>query len=191
MTRRTVAVGGGGCSGVLAARELLRCTDDDVVLIEPGEPGGGRASGAAAPWPLLNSRAGAMSADPDDPGHFARWAGAAPHEFRSRLEYGRYLRDVFADAAASYPDRLDVRPDRVAAVHPDGTVILASGHPVRAENVVLATGNPAAAHPARTALENGRRATLAAASTALGSGRDATSRAYRDPATSDTSLTGP
>src|SRR3982750_4845625 len=91
MARPRVAVVGGGGAGVLVSGELLRCTDADVVLIEPGEPGGGLAYGAAHPWHLLNSRAGAMSADPDDPGHFARWAGAAPEEFRPRLEYGRYL----------------------------------------------------------------------------------------------------
>src|SRR6188768_4079298 len=73
---RTVAVVGGGCSGVLLTRELLRGGEDDVVLIEPGEPGGGIAYGSARPWHLLNSRAGAMSADPDDPDHFVRWAGA-------------------------------------------------------------------------------------------------------------------
>jgi uncharacterized NAD(P)/FAD-binding protein YdhS len=149
MVRRTVAVVGGGCSGVLAARELLRCTGDDVILIEPGEPGGGLAYGAAQPWHLLNSRAGAMSADPDDPGHFARWSGAEPHEFRSRQEYGRYLREIFADTAAVHADRLDVRADQATSVRPDGTVALAGGSTVRADNVVLATGNPAAAHPAR------------------------------------------
>jgi uncharacterized NAD(P)/FAD-binding protein YdhS len=149
MARRTVAVVGGGCSGVLAVRELLRCTPDDVVLIEPDEPGGGLAYGTAQPWHRLNSRAGAMSADPDDPGHFARWAGAEPHEFRTRPEYGRYLRDVFATTAATHAGRLDVRADRVTAVRPDGTVTLASGHTLAADDVVLATGNPAPAHPAR------------------------------------------
>src|SRR4051812_7541359 len=75
MVRRTVAVVGGGCAGVLATRELLSSTADDVVLIEPGRPGGGLAYGSARPWHLLNSRAGAMSADPGDLGHFTRWAG--------------------------------------------------------------------------------------------------------------------
>jgi uncharacterized NAD(P)/FAD-binding protein YdhS len=149
MAQRTTAVVGGGCSGVLAVRELLRCTTADVVLIEPDEPGGGLAYGAAGPWHLLNSRAGAMSADPDDPGHFSRWAGAEPHEFRGRREYGHYLREVFADTAATYRDRLEIRTDRATAIHPDGAVTLASGHTVHADDVVVATGNPEAAHPAR------------------------------------------
>jgi uncharacterized NAD(P)/FAD-binding protein YdhS len=148
MTRRTVAVVGGGCSGVLTARELLRCTGDDVVLVEPDEPGGGLAYGAAQPWHLLNSRAGAMSADPDDPGHFAHWAGAEPHEFRGRTEYGRYLREVFHRTADEYAGRLDVRAGHAVEVRPDATVRLAGGHIVRADDVVLATGHPAAAQPA-------------------------------------------
>jgi uncharacterized NAD(P)/FAD-binding protein YdhS len=152
MARRTVAVIGGGCSGVLITRELLRCTDDEVVLIEPGEPGGGLAYGSAQPWHLLNSRAGAMSADPDDPQHFARWAGAEPHEFRGRSEYGRYLREVFAGTAAAHPDRLRVRPARATALRPlAGGYSIELGGPtgrIRADQVVLATGNPTGGRPA-------------------------------------------
>ncbi|WP_250033265.1 FAD/NAD(P)-binding protein [Paractinoplanes maris] len=141
---RTVAVVGGGCAGVLATRELLRGTGDRVVLIEPDEPGGGLAYGSARPWHLLNSRAGAMSADPDDPGHFARWAGCSPGEFRPRAEYGRYLRDVFASLASE--DRLTVRRSRAAGLSATG-VRLADGSEVRADGVVVATGNPAPAQP--------------------------------------------
>lgn len=150
--RRTVAVVGGGCSGVLVARELLRCSDDDVVVVEPGELGGGVAYGAARPWHLLNSRAGAMSADPDDPGHFVRWAGTTPEAFRPRAEYGRYLRSVLDRAAVAHPGRLRVRVGRAAAIGGDATVELADGGVVRADDVVLATGGPAVsaqhvAHP--------------------------------------------
>ena len=150
MARRTVAVVGGGCAGVLAARELVRGGDDHVVLIEPDEPGGGLAYGAARPWHLLNSRAGAMSADPDDLGDFARWAGCAPDDFRPRQEYGRYLRSVFASAVDEHGDRLTVRRARAAALTDLG-VVLAGGGLVRADDVVIATGNPAAAQPAITA----------------------------------------
>jgi uncharacterized NAD(P)/FAD-binding protein YdhS len=152
MARRTVAVIGGGCSGVLITRDLLRCTDDDVVLIEPGEPGGGLAYGAAQPWHLLNSRAGAMSADADDPHHFVRWAGAEPHEFLSRREYGRYLGEVFAETAAAHPGRLHVRKARAAALRPAAAgYSIELDHPigrVRADHVVLATGNLTGGRPA-------------------------------------------
>lgn len=147
MTRGTVAVVGGGCAGVLATREILRSTPDRVVLIEPGEPGGGLAYGPAArPWHLLNSRAGAMSADPDDPGGFARWAGCGTDDFRPRQEYGRYLRSIVDDTHAEYGSRLTVRRSRAAALAEAG-VLLADGDLVRATDVVLATGNPAPARP--------------------------------------------
>jgi uncharacterized NAD(P)/FAD-binding protein YdhS len=142
---RTVAVVGGGCAGVLVTRELLRDSDDEVVLIEPGEPGAGVAYGHARPWHLLNSRAGAMSADPDDPGHFARWAGTTADAFRPRAEYGAYLRTVLAEADRSSSGRLRVHRARVAAIAPDGTVALDDGGVVLADHVVLATGGPAAA----------------------------------------------
>ncbi|WP_127501837.1 FAD/NAD(P)-binding protein [Actinoplanes solisilvae] len=147
MADRTVAVVGGGCAGVLATRELLRGTGDRVVLIEPDEPGGGLAYGSARPWHLLNSRAGAMSADPDDPGHFARWAGCSSDDFRPRAEYGQYLRSVFASVADEHGDRLTVRRSQAAGLSPDG-VLLADGRSVRADDVVVATGNPAPAQPA-------------------------------------------
>lgn len=165
--RRTVAVVGGGAAGVLATRELLRCSDDRVILIEPGEPGGGLAYGSARPWHLLNSRAGAMSADAGDPGHFARWAKCRPEEFRPRVEYGSYLRSVFASAAAAHGDRLEVVRDRAtgltvssgsassgAGSHSGGrlhrplAIYTEKSGEVRADEVVVATGNPAAAQPA-------------------------------------------
>src|SRR3954469_12599585 len=144
---RTVAVVGGGCSGVLVTRELLRGGEDDGVLIEAGEPGGGLAYGAARPWHLLNSRAGAMSADPDDPEHFVRWAGCGPDDFRPRQEYGSYLRSVFTSMAADHGDRLTVRRERATALAADG-VLLSGGGRIRADDVVIATGNPASTHPA-------------------------------------------
>jgi uncharacterized NAD(P)/FAD-binding protein YdhS len=147
MVRRTVAVVGGGCAGVLATREVLRGSDDRVVLIEPDEPGGGLAYGSARPWHLLNSRAGAMSADPDDPGQFARWAGCSPADFRPRPEYGAYLRTVFASTATEYAGRLDVRRSAAIGLTSHGVTLAGGGH-VRADEVVVATGNPAPAQPA-------------------------------------------
>jgi uncharacterized NAD(P)/FAD-binding protein YdhS len=145
MRARTVAVVGGGCAGVLATRELLRGGDDRVVLIEPDEPGGGLAYGSARPWHLLNSRAGAMSADPDDPGHFARWAGISPGSFAPRTVYGSYLRDVFARTTAQHDDRLRVVRDRARRAS-RGRIHTEKSGPISADEVVVATGNPSAAH---------------------------------------------
>src|ERR671917_2155500 len=150
MARRTVAVVGGGCSGVLVTREVLRRTGHDVVMVEPGTLGGGVAYGAARPWHLLNSRAGAMSADPDDAGHFARWAAAGPDDFLSRAAYGRYLRSVLDASAAAHPGRFDRRTGRVTAVRPAAggcTVTLDCGGELHADHVVLAVGNPPGAQP--------------------------------------------
>jgi uncharacterized NAD(P)/FAD-binding protein YdhS len=142
MSGPSVVVVGGGAAGVLATRQILRATGDDVVLVEAGEPGGGLAYGdAARPWHLLNSRAGAMGADPDDPGGFARWTGGDPDDFRPRDEYGRYLRAVFDDTGAAFGDRLTVRRGRAAALS-DAGVVLADGELVRARDVVLATRHP-------------------------------------------------
>ncbi|GIF17877.1 putative NAD(P)/FAD-binding protein YdhS [Actinoplanes tereljensis] len=141
MAGRTVAVVGGGASGVLATKELLR-GGDQVVLIEPDEPGGGLAYGTARPWHLLNSRAGAMSADPEDPGHFVRWANCSPEEFRPRAEFGRYLRDVFSGLKG-----VDLVQARATGLSERG-VVLEGGREVRADEIVVATGNPAAAQPA-------------------------------------------
>ncbi|MFI5895888.1 FAD/NAD(P)-binding protein [Actinoplanes sp. NPDC051513] len=167
MTGKTVAVVGGGAAGVLATRELLRCSDDRVVLIEPDAPGGGLAYGSARPWHLLNSRAGAMSADPADPSDFARWAECSPASFQPRATYGRYLSDVFARTALSYGDRLEVVQDRAVRLGPPSSGPPSSGPlscgtlssgtlrriyteksgQIAADEVVVATGNPAAAQP--------------------------------------------
>jgi uncharacterized NAD(P)/FAD-binding protein YdhS len=161
LARRTVAVVGGGCSGVLVTRELLRCSNGDVVLIEPDEPGGGVAYGSAQPWHLLNSRAGAMSADPDDPGHFVRWSRARgltvePDDFLGRRDYGHYLRDVLAAAAAAHPGRLSVRRARAVGLRAGVTgwsVSLDDGTVVRADDVVAAVGNPLGSEPSAVAPE--------------------------------------
>jgi uncharacterized NAD(P)/FAD-binding protein YdhS len=155
MARQTVAVVGGGCAGVLVTRELLRCSDDNPVLIEPDTLGGGPAYGAAQPWHLLNSRAGAMSADADDPQQFVRWARAhgipaGPDDFLLRRDFGRYLRAALASTVAAAPGRLTHHRSRVAAIRPDGAgcaVELDDGSTVRADHAVLALGSPGGGRP--------------------------------------------
>jgi len=122
------------------------------------------AYGFAQPWHLLNSRAGAMSADPADPGHFVSWANArglaaGPADFLSRRDYGDYLQEVFAEAAAAHPGRLTVRPARAtgltAPAGPSGAwrIALADGTLVAADDVVLAVGNPQGSQPAPVQLD--------------------------------------
>ncbi|GAA0798887.1 pyridine nucleotide-disulfide oxidoreductase [Spirilliplanes yamanashiensis] len=139
---------------MLAATQLLRCTDSDVILIDPDGPGGGVAYDAAQPWHLLNSRAGAMSAHPDDPGHFVAWAradgqAATADTFLARRTYGRYLRDVADAADAAAPGRLRVVRERVTGVaaHDTGVTVRAGDGLLHADRAVLAVGNPAGAQP--------------------------------------------
>ena len=155
MGRRTTAVIGGGASGALAVLQLLRCSDDDVVLVEPGTPGAGVAYGAARPWHLLNSRACAMSADPDDPGHFVTWLrgrgiDAGPDSFLPRRHFGRYLYACLDAEACADPGRLRLFGARVARLGVDGdgcSLRLDDGRLLRVDRAVLAVGAAGPAHP--------------------------------------------
>ncbi|MEU7999961.1 FAD/NAD(P)-binding protein [Catellatospora sp. NPDC049111] len=151
---------GGGCSGVLATRELLRA-GWHVVLVDPGaRPGRGLAYSTAAPWHLLNSPVAAMSADPDRPDDFLRWCRrrdprTAPTDFVPRSWYGDYLTEVLRTADETAQGRLTVQRGRVARIfEPSGsggplTVLLADDVVIPADRVVLALGHPAPSALAR------------------------------------------
>lgn len=151
---------GGGCSGVLATRELLRA-GWHVVLVDPGaRPGRGLAYSTAAPWHLLNSPVAAMSADPDRPDDFLRWCRqrdprTGPADFVPRSWYGDYLTEVLREADETAQGRLTVQRGRVARIfEPSGsggplTVLLADDVVIPADRVVLALGHPAPSAPAR------------------------------------------
>ncbi len=124
-----VAIVGGGASGTLTAVQLLRhaAARDvpvHVTLIDRhGRHGLGQAYSTRDSAHLLNAMAGQMSALPDDPEHLLRWAStadpaasarpagearAAPGAlsattFLRRQDYGRYLRDVLAEAERQAP----------------------------------------------------------------------------------------
>ncbi len=146
MIRCDVAVIGGGFSGSLVCAQLDRRGPPDlsVCLFEDGEAGRGAAYGARHRELLLNTRARAMSAFPDDTNHFVRWLGsrAAPDDFVSRRLYGKYVAEI-ARAAFERARFLTVN-DRVRAMERDGrafALTTASGTRFLARAVVLATGN--------------------------------------------------
>ncbi len=163
----TVAVIGAGASGTLAATYLLRAAATAriplrIALIDRwGQHGLGRAYATAHPAHLLNSPVDRMSAVVDDPGHLARWAAAngISHDdgFLSRPDFGRYLRELLADA-----ERMAGPTATVARITADvvGLTYCGWGRPLRlhlaaegridADAAVLATGNasPAAPFPA-------------------------------------------
>jgi uncharacterized NAD(P)/FAD-binding protein YdhS len=160
-----VAVIGGGASGTLAAAYLLRAAAEArvalrIALIDRwGLHGLGRAYATAHPAHLLNSPVDRMSAVADDAGHLARWAevnGIRHDGFLSRPDFGRYLRELLADA-----ERMAGPTATVTRITSDvvGLSCSESGRPLRlqladggridADAAVLATGNQPPAAPFR------------------------------------------
>jgi len=167
----TVAIVGGGASGTLTAVQLLRSgaargVSLRVALIDQhGRHGLGVAYSTDREDHLLNAVAGQMSAFPADPDHLIRWAntpgpGGRPVDqdvtdttFLPRPAYGRYLRDVLAEAErdARPAGQLTRLTAEVIAIRRNDTgpavrVVFGDGH-LDADVVVLATGNTPAALP--------------------------------------------
>ncbi|MFJ5281353.1 FAD/NAD(P)-binding protein [Streptomyces parvulus] len=154
MTGR-VAVVGAGAAGALTAVQLMRQAERagrraEVWLVDPAaQTGRGVAYGTPDARHLLNVPAARMSAFPDDPGHFlrrltARDPHAAPGDFVSRREYGRYLGEIVEETAARCRHvRLNRVRERVVAVRErDGGPVLrlSGGGELRVDAVVLALG---------------------------------------------------
>ncbi|MFO0810403.1 MAG: FAD/NAD(P)-binding protein [Gemmataceae bacterium] len=150
----TVVVVGGGFSGAMTAAQLLRAANTKlrVALVERrGSVGEGIAYGTRELVHLLNVSAGRMSAWPDQPDHFVRWAeqrhgSIQAGDFLPRQWYGEYVRESLHEAAReSAAAELSVVLDEVRRVarHPDGgwMVHLGRGTSLRAEAVVLAIGH--------------------------------------------------
>ena len=154
-----VAVIGGGASGTLTVVHLLRRAVAEqmplrVMLLDRlGRHGLGQAYSTSCPDHLLNSRAGRMSAVPDDPGHLLRWARGAgvDHDgFLPRSAYGRYLQDLLAQARdrarpLARVSQLTAEVTAITATGPGGplSLRLATGGHLQADIAVLATGSPA------------------------------------------------
>jgi uncharacterized NAD(P)/FAD-binding protein YdhS len=159
-----VAIVGGGASGAFVAANLLRSADPrlEITVIEPrAEIGPGVAYSTLDPWHRLNVPAISMSALPDDTDHFHRWAGIAPEAFARRVDYGRYLQAVLAEADAGSPVRLRhlrSMAERLDAGGAGVRVTVAGGEVVEADAVVLATGvETPMALPALAAVAGGPR----------------------------------
>ena len=154
--RTSIAIVGGGASGVLLALHLLRDTDADVrvTLIEKRlDLGRGVAYSTQNPGHLLNVAPKNMSAFPDDPEHFWRWLiargeidGADPFVFVSRRVYGDYLNDLISRLAATESPR-----GRLHVLHEECTSLvetsagvelgLSSGASLVAHHAILAIGH--------------------------------------------------
>ena len=97
---KTIAIIGGGWSGMLTAIQLLEKSKNIYVkVINSGATTGlGIAYSTTDESHLLNVPAGKMSAFPDQPNHFADWLIANGHsteqiekQFFPRLIYGKYI----------------------------------------------------------------------------------------------------
>jgi uncharacterized NAD(P)/FAD-binding protein YdhS len=162
----TIAIVGGGFSGVMTAANLARLSRRPlyVTLINQHRPTGrGVAYSSRRPEHLLNVAARNMSAFPDMPDHFIQWLRTRSEfdtvrdrelreRFIPRMIYGDYLRGLMQQNLQSPAESLPVQTniiegEAVDIVPKDGgaTIHLADGGSLEAERVVLATGNEAPA----------------------------------------------
>jgi uncharacterized NAD(P)/FAD-binding protein YdhS len=154
--RSTVAIVGGGCSGLLVAVHLFRNGfQGRVSVIEPrARLGAGLAYSTAFIQHLLNVPAGSMSAIPEQPAHFLDWLrtnywpDAKPESLAPRKLYGEYLQDVLQQTLrGSQATRFSHIRAEVTEARTDGNdgacLSLSDGMTVCAQKVVLALGNPA------------------------------------------------
>jgi uncharacterized NAD(P)/FAD-binding protein YdhS len=143
---------GGGFSGTMLAVHLLRHSGLCIGVVDRGTlPGRGLAYGSPHQFHLLNVPAGEMSAWPDAPGDFLRWArihydaSLQPRSFPPRSVYGAYMGSVLESTLDELGEErfqwirdearsLHRRKGRLAVQTNRGTELLASV-------VVLATGN--------------------------------------------------
>jgi uncharacterized NAD(P)/FAD-binding protein YdhS len=160
---RTIAIiGGGFCGTVLAARLLRRPPAEPcrIVLVERGEQiGRGVAYRTSQYRPLLNVPATRMSADPDDPLQFARFAhdrdpASAALQYLPRELYGEYLQDLLRQSVQAAPaqvgfERLRAEVTALHRIADTGPYLLslATQQQLLADVVVLACGDPPPVDP--------------------------------------------
>ena len=148
----SVLIIGGGFSGATLAYQLVRRDPKlNIAIVDGGEiPGRGIAYSTPYWSHVLNVPAKNMSALPDDPEHFVRWARRnhrpSVHEgsFLPRRVYGRYLDSLLKEAATrSARDLPWFRDQALTLTRTDGlySAQLKSGRKLLAKAVVIATGN--------------------------------------------------
>ena len=156
----TIVVIGGGFSGTAVASQLLRRQRPARVVLANrfGPIGRGVAYGTAIEAHVLNVPAGSMSALPQDPDHFVRWARTRDDAIRtdtfvSRRLYGQYLESLLGEseqlARMARLERL-VGVARDVELDADGASaeVVFAGARIRADRVVLALGNYSPSNPA-------------------------------------------
>jgi uncharacterized NAD(P)/FAD-binding protein YdhS len=143
-----VAIVGGGFSGAMLAARLAERGVASTLIDRTGRFGLGVAYSTPFDGHLLNVRSNRMSAVDGRPDDFVAWLKARhpehadPEGFAPRRLYGLYVQDRLAAVDAAHPGRIERVTGEVVAIE-DGAARLADGRTVKADAVVLTTGNPA------------------------------------------------
>lgn len=146
-TGKTIAIVGGGVSGVLTAYHLTKQNVQARVAVIDTRPelGLGLAYSTPSIRHLLNVPAGKISALPTDPEHFVNWlkanydAEATEATFAPRAVFGRYIQSLLKetnDIVQVQAAVVDYRPSTSG-----GVLMLNDGRELQADLVVVATGN--------------------------------------------------
>lgn len=157
-TIRHIAIIGGGFSGAMLAARLAEAGVRSSLIDRSGVFGPGLAYSTPFEGHLLNVRADRMSAVEGRSADFVDWLRdncpqyADPDGFAPRRLYGEYLQHRLNAVRLAHPGMIELVTAEVAAVEADG-VRLGDTRMLKADAVVLATGNPAP----RVAGKNSRR----------------------------------
>jgi uncharacterized NAD(P)/FAD-binding protein YdhS len=146
---KSIAVIGGGASGLLVAANLLKKSNQPLAIkvIEPNpELGRGIAYGTDDPDHLLNVPASRMSAFVEDPNSLCDWLGVSGDTFISRADYRRYLQAMLQMAIVESNEKhsFEHLVRKVEGVKSSGfrwVCELDDGSTQLADFVVLATGH--------------------------------------------------
>jgi len=154
-----VVIIGGGFSGTMLAVQLMRRNSSLAIAVvdKASRPGRGIAYGTEHLSHLLNVPAGQMTALPEEPDHFVRWAQAnyasstQSGSFLPRLVYGRYIESLFDETISQRTaEKLKCIKDEAISIGRNGSrfaVQLEQGEKLLAEVVILATGNLPPSNP--------------------------------------------
>ncbi len=145
---RHVAIVGGGFSGAMLAARLAEAGVRSTLIDRSGVFGPGLAYSTPFEGHLLNVRADRMTAVEGRSTDFVDWLRdncpqyADPDGFAPRRLYGEYLQHRLIGVRLAHPGMIELVTAEVAAIERDG-VRLGDTQTLKADAVVLATGNPA------------------------------------------------
>ena len=145
---RHVAIIGGGFSGAMLAARLAEAGVRSSLIERTGVFGPGLAYSTPFEGHLLNVRADRMSAVEGRSGDFVDWLRlnsprhADPEGFAPRRLYGEYVQHRLNAVRMAHPGMIELVTAEVMGGEPDG-VRLTDTRLLKADAVVLATGNPA------------------------------------------------